>query len=99
MIWESSKGFFAETHLQSTQPAVFLRAVNDRGGESARFLGTFIEDLVYVVEVVFELGSAGSGFFKIIPVVFEEGFLEVAVAEAAGSEVVFGLLREVGGGE
>ena len=84
MIWESSKGFFAETHLQSTQPAVFLRAVNDRGGEGARFLGTFFEDLVYVVEVVFEFGALGSGFGEKFPVVFEEGLLEVAVAEAAG---------------
>ena len=54
---------------------MLLRTVDYCGGQGTGFFGAVAEDLVYVVEVVFEFGALGAGFGKIFPVVLEEGFL------------------------
>ena len=46
--------------------------------------GSLVEDGFDVVRIGFEFGAPFSGFGEIGPIVFEESFLEIAVAEAPG---------------
>ena len=64
-------------------------AVHGGLGDGAGAIGAFAEDLVDVVEVVFEVGAALAHGFEVEPDGFEEAFFEVAVAGAAAAEVGF----------
>src|SRR3954468_14543855 len=84
---------------QLIDAAIAAGAGGDFLGEGARFGGAVAEDFFDVVEVGGEFGAFGAGGGEVIPVIFEKGFFQIAVAEAAGAEAIFEIFGDVFGSD
>lgn len=68
-------------------------------GDLAGAVGAIAEDAMHVIEVLDKLRPFGAGFGEIAPVIIEEGFFEIAIAEATGAQAIFVVLRDLGWGD
>src|SRR5688500_17165532 len=69
--------------------AVAPGAGGDCLGEGAGFGGAVAKEFLDVVEIGGEFCAFGASGREVVPVVFEEGLLQIAVAETADAQAVF----------